>query len=125
MLDITGTEIKLTRGNSGTVDLDITDAITGERYVPSEGDKFVFTMKGALGFKLQKVLTIDDFEDGILKLHFDPKDTINACDNAKYRYDMLALLDSGYCETFVSGTVEILRAVGTYQNIDGGERYGE
>lgn len=121
MLDITGTEIKLTRGNSGTVDLDITDTITGERYVPSEGDKFIFTMKGPLGFKLQKVLTADDFEDGILKLHFDPKDTINACDKVKYSYDMLALLDSGYCETFVSGTVKILRAVGTYQSIDGGE----
>lgn len=115
--------IHLTRGNSATISILPISTDTTEPVILDDGDSVLFTMKDSKGNTvLQKTLTNDDYsdpEDETIDLLIEPEDTIDLL-TGEYKYDCLLLLSNGEAITFISSTVVIDEAVGTYRDVNGG-----
>ena len=122
MYDIFGGNVlNIVRGNSAFIDITPTDAETGNPVILENGDKVLFTVKTRRGETvIQKVLTNLDYsdpEDYSLNCIIDKDETIDLI-TGEYRYDCLYMTEAGEAITFISSTLLITEAVGTYKDID-------
>lgn len=86
-MNIRGTNISITRGDSGSITLDILE--NGENYILSTGDVIYFTVKDSIYSDViifQKV--IDSFGDGVAIIELEPGDTKPLDMNKVYKYDI-------------------------------------
>ena len=121
MYDIFGDNIiKIVRGNSAFIDITPVDTETGDPVVLDQSDKVLFTVKNRNGDTvIQKQLTHLDYsdpEDKSLNCLIDKEDTIDLL-TGEYKYDCLYIYPDGQAITFISSTLIILDAVGTYKDI--------
>lgn len=101
MLNIDGKNIHLTRGDSATLSLEVTDQ-EGNPYTPQEGDEFIFTVKNnelvvpyELTKKFNSDLDIFISSEESLKFNF-----------GVYLYD-IKLVNNGIVDTFIVGNLII------------------
>lgn len=105
MLIITGDDIKLTRGDSLIVELELEKG--GETYTPQQGDSLRFAVstgyKGQVGYTLHisKPISPED-----LVIHLDPEDTEDLA-YKKYHYDVEMTYVDGEVDTCLSGDFEL------------------
>lgn len=101
MLRITGTTIHLTRGDTGLIQLALTDE-NDNPYVPTEGDAIRFAMKKKMSDD-EEVLARIDIPTDTLLLEIKPEDTSSlAYSKSKpYKYDIEITYASGRKDTFV------------------------
>lgn len=113
--------IKITKGNSATIDITLVDSSSGEHFTLSDGDRILFTIKNRNGETvIQKVITsADEYpeEEGVYQCAFEPNDTISL-PTGTYDYDCLLVTEDGEAITFISSAFVITKAVGLYT--DGG-----
>lgn len=106
MLDIKGTDIYLTRGN--TLSLSIGLYRGGEPYTPVEGDVITFALKKEYDQKTSLISkTIDN---DLMLLTFEPTDTSNL-PFGNYVYDIKITMADGKVDTFIKGKFAIMEAV--------------
>lgn len=101
MLNIDGNNIYLTRGDSATLSLEVTDQ-EGNPYTPEEGDEFIFSVKNnelvvpyELTKKFNSDLDITITSEESLKFNF-----------GAYLYD-IKLVNNGIVDTFIIGNLII------------------
>ena len=115
--------IRIMRGNSASINITPIDTDTGTPVILSDGDKVLFTVKNQNGATvLKKVLTssdYDDSEDTSLNCSIEPDDTIDLL-TGEYAYDCL-LVSGGQAVTFISSSLIIEKALGTYVDLSGGD----
>lgn len=115
--------IRIVRGNSASINITPIDTDTSTPVILSEGDKVLFTVKNQNGATvMQKVLTsanYDDGEDTSLNCSIEPDDTIDLL-TGEYAYDCLLLVGS-QAVTFISSAFIIEKALGTYEDVSGGD----
>jgi hypothetical protein len=115
--------IRIVRGNSASINITPIDTDTSTPVILSEGDKVLFTVKNQNGATvMQKVLTsanYDDGEDTSLNCPIEPDDTIDLL-TGEYAYDCLLLVGS-QAVTFISSALIIEKALGTYEDVSGGD----
>ena len=115
--------IRIMRGNSASINITPIDTDTGTPVILSDGDKVLFTVKNQNGVTvLKKVLTSADYEDGedtSLNCSIEPDDTIDLL-TGEYAYDCL-LVSGGQAVTFISSSLIIEKALGTYVDLSGGD----
>lgn len=121
MYDIFGDNIiKIVRGNSALIDITPIDTETGDPIILESSDKVLFTAKDRNGNTvIQKQLTSQDYsdpEDPSLNCIIDKEDTVDLL-TGEYKYDCLYIYPDGQAITFISSTLIILDAVGTYKDI--------
>ena len=112
--------IKITKGNSATIDITLVDSSSGEHFTLSDGDKVLFTIKNRKGETvIQKVITsADEYpEEAVYQCVFEPNDTISL-PTGTYDYDCLLVTEDGEAVTFISSAFVITKAIGLYT--DGG-----
>lgn len=112
--------IKIVRGNSALIDITPIDTETGDPIILESSDKVLFTAKDRNGNTvIQKQLTSQDYsdpEDTSLNCIIDKEDTVDLL-TGEYKYDCLYIYPDGQAITFISSTLIILDAVGTYKDI--------
>lgn len=115
--------IRIMRGNSASINITPIDTDTGTPVILSDGDKVLFTVKNQNGATvLKKVLTssdYDDSEDTSLNCSIEPEDTIDLL-TGEYAYDCL-LVSGSQAVTFISSSLIIEKALGTYVDLSGGD----
>lgn len=95
---VSGTTITLTRGDTFTAQVSITDS-EGNSYVPAEGDSVRFAMKAK--YTDTQPLLIKDIPIDTLKLVLDPVDTKELLFGT-YVYDIQLTKASGEVDTFIT-----------------------
>ena len=91
MLEIVDNRIYLTRGDSASIDIRLTDA-TGAEYEPVAGDKIYFRLKkNVFGSSL---LLVREISPTTLTLELKPNDTAGL-DFGLYRYEIELVTSSG------------------------------
>ena len=112
--------IHITRGNSITIQIALTETESGDPFIMLEGDSVLFTVKKNNGDKvIQKQLTPDDYDPeqkGVLLCNVVPSETINLI-TGEYHYDCLLLTSDGSANTFISSALLVDEAIGTYTDI--------
>lgn len=112
MIDITGTTITMTRGDTLIATVEILDE-TGQAYEPVSGDSVRFALKSAkmkLGRTdyadvnplISKTIPMDT-----LVLRLDPADTASLA-FGDYRYDIELTHASGVVDTFISSALFVI-----------------
>ena len=105
MLIITGDDIKLTKGDSMIVELELEKG--EETYTPQEGDQLRFAVstgyRGEIGYVLHLSKPIDP-EDMLIRL--DPEDTTDMA-KKRYHYDVEMTYADGVVDTCLSGEFEL------------------
>lgn len=105
MLIITGNDIKLTKGDSMAVELELEKS--GETYTPQPGDTLRFAVstgyKGEIGYALQFSKPIST---GDLLIRLAPEDTETLA-YKRYHYDVEMTYASGEVDTCLSGEFEL------------------
>lgn len=101
MLKIDGNNIHLTRGDSATLSLEVTDQ-EGNPYEPQESDEFIFTVKNnelVVPYELTKKFNsdLDIFISSAESLKFN---------FGAYLYD-IKLVNNGVVDTFIIGNLFI------------------
>lgn len=100
--------IKLTRGDTAKLTVDLVNDLTKESYIMSEGDTLTLTVKADIksnGFIFQKKVL------GSNSFIIDPSDT-NGASFGKYKYDVQLNTESGDVYTVIEpSTFEILTEV--------------
>lgn len=96
--NIFGTTITLTRGDTFTARIDITDA-AGEPYTPGKGDTVRFAMKASYA-DIRPLLVVDIPVDTML-LTLRPEDTKDLA-FGKYVYDIQLTRANGEVDTFIT-----------------------
>lgn len=126
MLDICGNEIRFTQGNSAVIGITPIDTSTGSPIELEGTDKVLFTVKTRYGVTvIQKILTAADAdEQGALICTLNPDDTINLSPG-QYEYDCLYVASGDQAVTFISSAFYIVRAVGKYTDVNGGDSNGD
>jgi hypothetical protein len=89
--------IKLTKGDSLTTKVSITDA-DGNEYIPTEDDKIRFALKKEYNDK--KTLIVKDIPYDTLILRLESEDT-KKLEPGDYRYDIEITLSDGTVDTFI------------------------
>lgn len=107
MFSITGTEIFLTRGDTGKATINLTYS-DGTAFVPSEGDSVRFAM--AKDYTGENVLVDIDIPTDSFLLHIEPEDTAEL-DYGKYYYDIQVTLADGDVDTVISGRLTLGKEV--------------
>lgn len=103
MLQITGNEIRLTRGDSAEITVELRDN-NGEKYELEADDKMTLSVKKyihSVDYVLQKVST------GTNVIKFLPEDT-KACDYGKYFYDVQTDTADGEVYTVIPPSVFVI-----------------
>lgn len=101
MLNIDGNNIHLTRGDSATLSLEVTDQ-EGNPYTPQEGDEFIFSVKNnelVVPYELTKKFNSD------LDIFISSEESLNFNFGA-YLYD-IKLVNNGIVDTFIVGNLII------------------
>lgn len=109
MVDIQGTTIRITRGDSLDTTISIRTA-DGEPYVPSSGDVIRFAAGKDYIYPpiLKKIIPNDSLE-----LKLASEDTKRFAANKKpYKYDIEIAFASGDVDTFIKGDLYVLPEVG-------------
>lgn len=105
---INGTTITLTRGDSMTVQISISDAY-GNLYTPQEGDSVIFAMKQS--YAEANPVLLKEIPTDTLKLTINPEDT-KKLPFGSYVYDVHLVKASGEVDTFITeATIKIAREV--------------
>lgn len=113
--------IRLTRGNSVSIEMALIVESTGDMYEFTDDDRVVFTVaKNTTGaVVLRKTMTIDDVVDtGKIKMELKPDETVSLAPG-EYKYDCLLITADGQAITFISSALVIDEAVGVYTDIGG------
>ena len=98
MYKIEGTTIYLTRGDSFYAEVEMIDKVTGEEYVPEEGDRVRFALKRRCEDKT--ALLIKEIPIETQMLHLEPQDT-KSLSFGEYVYDIELTTASGDVDTFI------------------------
>lgn len=113
--------IRLTRGNSASIEMALIVESTGDMYEFTDDDRVVFTVaKNTTGaVVLKKTMTIDDVVDtGKIKMELKPDETVGLAPG-EYKYDCLLITADGKAITFISSTLVVDEAIGVYTDIGG------
>lgn len=98
MVSINGTTIKMTRGDTLRVLLDLQDE-SGNTYVPVAGDAIRFAMKRT--YNDSTPLIIKEIPNNTLELVIDPEDTKSLPQPSSYVYDIQITYANGDVDTFI------------------------
>ena len=111
MYQIEGTTIRLTRGDSLAIQLQLMQG--DEEYTPQEGDSIKFGLKSKLNAAktafieqtplVEKTISIDD-----MMLRLSPEDT-KSLPFGNYSYDIEVMLSDGRVDTVISNAYFILK----------------
>ncbi len=99
MIDINGTDITMTRGDTLKVFVQITDA-DGYDYTPLTGDVIRFAMKKK--YSDTYPILIKEIPTDTLLLHLKPEDTKKLSMPQDYVYDIQLTHENGDVDTFIS-----------------------
>lgn len=99
MLTINGTTITLTRGDSASIKLTLTDKNDGSAYEPIEGDSIRFALNKQYGTDSPSVLI--DIPTDTLILEILPEHTKHLS-FGNYKYDIEITYSDGRVETFIA-----------------------
>lgn len=112
MYVVDGKTIKLTRGDTLVIQLQLKLKTTGEEYTPQEGDAVRFGLKSRLNASrtsyiereplIEKSISIDD-----MLLRLDPEDTKNL-PFGDYRYDIEVTFSDGKVDTVINDAPFVL-----------------
>lgn len=111
MYEVSGTTIRLTRGDSLYVAVGMTQGTTP--YVPAEGDKIRFALKrnrltpGGGGYADKRPLILKEIPNDTLILHLDPDDT-KGLEFGEYVYDIELTYSNGDVDTFIQAAPFVL-----------------
>lgn len=111
--------IKITRGNSISLQIYLTDTKTGDPFILGAGDSVLFTVSRNGEKAIQKMLTAEDYDpdyEGVLLCNIVPSETVNLL-TGEYHYDCLLLTSDGNANTFISSALIVDEAVGVYTDI--------
>ena len=97
-LEIIGTTIKLTRGDSMYVEVGMKIKATGADYTPQEGDVIRFALKRR--YEDETPLILKTIPNNTLVLHLEPSDTEDF-KYGKYVYDIEITKANGDVDTFI------------------------
>ena len=97
-VEISGTTIKLTRGDTLRVELTLKDD-DGNVYTPLENDVIRFAMKKT--YEDPEPLLLKVIPHDTMELVLDPADTKNLPQPSSYVYDMEITYENGDVETFI------------------------
>lgn len=113
MVNICGRNIKITRGDSAYIKLEI-KIKNRDDYVLTENDRVFFTLKKDLLKKeyiFQKELSANNYDDDSLYIYIEPKDTYNL-DFGNYFYDVQLNVDNKDVYTIIPTSIfEVLPEV--------------
>lgn len=98
MITISGTTIKMTRGDTLRVTLDLRDE-DNNPYVPITGDHIRFAMKR--NYNDVNTLILKEIPINTLELVLDPEDTKNLPQPSTYVYDIEITYANGDVDTFI------------------------
>ena len=97
-VEINGTTIKMTRGDTLRVTLTLKDD-EGDEYTPLQGDVIRFAMKK--DYDDENPIIIKEIPNDTLELVLNPEDTKNLPQPSNYVYDMEITYENGDVETFI------------------------
>lgn len=106
MLYIESNTIRLTRGDTAKISIDLVDS-TGEKYEMQDTDELILSIKKTIkdeDYCLQKKI------NGSNMFYFKPEDT-NALEFAKYKYDVQLVTNGEVYTVIEPSTFEILKEV--------------
>lgn len=98
MVSITGTTIKMTRGDTLRVTLDLFDE-EGNKYTPIAGDSLRFAMKR--NYNESTPILLKNIPNDSLLLWLEPDDTKNLPQPSSYVYDIEITYANGDVDTFI------------------------
>lgn len=101
MVDVKGTTITITRGDSAVIDVQIID-VDGQKYTPVEGDSVRFAVKK--NYTDSEPLLIKAIPITTMQLILFPEDTKELKSGpvlGKYKYDMELRRADGFVDTFI------------------------
>lgn len=98
MIKISGTTIKMTRGDTLRLTLTLTDE-DGNVYTPLEGDHIRFAMKTS--YNEATPILVKDIPNDTLQLVLNPEDTKHLPQPCTFVYDLEITYANGDVETFV------------------------
>jgi len=107
MLSISGTDISLTRGDSAFIEIGMTK--NGQPYTPLEGEEVRFAMKK--NYNDDEPLLVKVIPNETLVLHLLPEDTKEFPMGKTYVYDIEFTDVNGEVDTFIEGTLNLLKEV--------------
>ena len=121
MLEINGTDIRMTRGNTAYLDITPLDE-GGQPIVLGEGDRVIFKVKSPFGeTKLTRILDnscYSDPEDTSVNLLLVPDDTLGMR-TGLYLYDCILIFADGQAYTFISESrFELTTAIATVKDVE-------
>lgn len=99
MVEINGTTIKLTKGNTLLIQIEMEDS-EGNAYIPAEGDEIRFAMKQK--YSDEETLIYKEIPTESLILKLDPEDTKSLKAPASYVYDIQLTTAAGIVDTFIA-----------------------
>lgn len=102
---ISGTNIKLTRGDTLFAQISITK--DGEAFTPEEGDSIRFAAKKRITDKDTQVVINKKIPIDTLLLELEPQDTKSLPFNSNYVYDIEYTDSDGHVDTFIKGMLHI------------------
>lgn len=98
MVSISGTTIKMTRGDTLRVILTLKDE-EGNTYIPVSGDQIRFAMKRT--YNESTPILIKEIPNDSLELWIEPEDTKNLPQPSSYVYDIQITYANGDVDTFI------------------------
>lgn len=98
MINISGTTITMTRGDTLRAILELKDE-DGNVYTPLRDDRIRFAMKK--NYDDETPLVIKEIPNDTLELHLEPKDTKNLAQPSTYFYDIEITYTNGDVDTFI------------------------
>jgi hypothetical protein len=111
MIEITGTTIKMTRGDTLWAQIEIEK--DGEPYTPQEGDVVRFYLKHeplnsrGTAYKDPEPLINKEVPIETMILAVEPEDT-KPLDFGRYKYDIEITMEDGRVDTFINNAVLVL-----------------
>lgn len=102
MVEIKGTTIRMTRGDTVVLTVDIVYK-NGDPYIPENGDSIRFAMKK--NYTDENPILIKTIPIGTMELVLEPEDTKNLSFGevkGHYKYDIELTKESGFVDTFIS-----------------------
>lgn len=101
MVEVSGTTITITKGDTGIITVGIRNA-DGSAYVPQNGDTIRFAMKK--NYSDAQTLILKDIPLESMELRLDPEDTKDldaGPQKGKYKYDIELTRADGQVDTFI------------------------
>lgn len=98
MVKVSGTTIRMTRGDTVKITLTLEDS-EGEPYVPALGDKIRFAMKRK--YEDEEPVLVKEIPNDSLMLTIHPEDTKNFGMREQFVYDIEITYANGDVDTFI------------------------